>query len=216
GAQWQTDQVEGTLVNGGGYDGLVFDVNGHPHISYCLLTREGPSDVEFRCRRLKYAYHDGTSWHIETVENGGTGILMGEYNAIALDPSGRPHISYYDAQHNQLKHAVRADSGWEIQVVENTNSATAQTSIGVDSNGVVHIIYCDCSTGDIKYARSTGGGWQVDRLNLTDASDVAMALDKNGRPHISYCVCPITSQRTLYYGYYDGLTWHEELVDSSN
>ncbi len=43
-------------------------------------------------------------WNIETVDNSLTDV--GEFNSLALDSSGYPYISYYDAINNHLKYAV--------------------------------------------------------------------------------------------------------------
>lgn len=59
---------------------LAIDTHGHPHIVY------GGTN-------LFYAYHDGSKWHIVTVDSlPGVGGCA----SIAMDKSGEVHIGYYD------------------------------------------------------------------------------------------------------------------------
>jgi hypothetical protein len=51
---------------------------------------------------LKYGYVDASGWHTQTVDSAGD---VGMYTSLALDASGRPHISYIDAGNGDLKHA---------------------------------------------------------------------------------------------------------------
>jgi hypothetical protein len=69
---------------------MALDGQGRPHISY---YDAGLGD-------LKYAYWDGSSWLIQSVDSLGN---VGKYNSLALDPVGRPCISYYDETDGDLK-----------------------------------------------------------------------------------------------------------------
>jgi hypothetical protein len=72
---------------------IAIDTNGHPHIVY------GGNN-------LYYAYHDGSKWHIVTVDPS-SGV--GGYASIAMDKSGKVHIGYYDSTNKNLKYATNAN-----------------------------------------------------------------------------------------------------------
>jgi len=77
----------------GKFSSLALDGADRPHISYYNDTRDD----------LKYAWRDGSTWSVQTVDSVGR---VGQYASLALDSTGQPHISYYDAFPNfSLKYA---------------------------------------------------------------------------------------------------------------
>jgi len=86
--QWTVDD-SGDV---GAFSSIEVDSLGHPHVSY-FDTGNGD---------LKYAWYDGTSWHIEVVDSEGN---VGLYTSLELDAEGHPHISYYDIGDGDLKYA---------------------------------------------------------------------------------------------------------------
>ena len=58
----------------------IRDSSGSPHISYVDSTNG----------LLRYAYHDGASWALSTVDPSGS--VLG-YTSIALDSDGHPRIA---------------------------------------------------------------------------------------------------------------------------
>ncbi len=71
---WRIERVEGSChqTNVGQFSSLALDEQGRPHISY----------YDAAYADLKYAYFDGASWRIETVDSEG---YVGEYTSLALD-----------------------------------------------------------------------------------------------------------------------------------
>ena len=61
---------------------MKIDANDHIHIAY----------YDDYWKNLKYAYFDGSSWHIEPVDTG-DGWNVGKFCSLALDSNNRPHIS---------------------------------------------------------------------------------------------------------------------------
>lgn len=83
---------------------LRLDAAGHPHVVY-------------GADHLYYAWHDGASWHYETVD-GSPGV--GQYACLALDGDGHPHITYSG---NGLKYARWTGSAWNIETVDSDGGA---------------------------------------------------------------------------------------------
>src|SRR5258705_3775676 len=73
------------------------------------------------------------NWRSETVDT----YHVGKYSSIAIDSSGRIHISYYDSFTGNLKYALGAGSNWTVEVVAKAGSPNGAsdfvyTSIAAD------------------------------------------------------------------------------------
>jgi len=79
---------------------------------------------------------------------------------MALDKSGRAHISYFDKTRQTLEYATNASGGWVTEDVEATSGWGAiYTSIAADNEGMVHIAYFDRDRKQLKYAARKSGTW---------------------------------------------------------
>ena len=115
---------------------LRLDAAGYPHIAY-------GSD------HLYYAWHDGATWHLETVDEA-PGV--GSYASLALDGGGYPHISYYDTTNGDLRYAYLDASGWHTQIVDSEGVVGRNTSLALDGSGYPHIGYNNITDDDLMYA----------------------------------------------------------------
>lgn len=79
---------------------ITIDSMDRPHVTYVLYYNAEPVTDD-----LKYAWFDGTVWHIEFLD---TGDVLSGYssNSIDVDSQNRPHVSY--ARDDGLIHAVGA------------------------------------------------------------------------------------------------------------
>jgi len=153
----------------GWYNSLALDSGDNPHISYRQVY-DGESN-------LKYAYHDGTNWHIETVDGSDR---IGYCTSIAVDSGDNPHISYYDAANDDLKYAYY-DDGWHIQTVDSFGSVGDYNSLALDSGDNPHISYYDSTNDAIKYAFSCTTPHDFAGLKGTHLFTVP-DTDPNGHP----------------------------------
>lgn len=133
----------------------------------------------------------------------------GEYNSIAIDPSGRPHISYLDNSNPAdyvLKHAYFDGRAWKTETVD-SGDVGWWSAIAVDSSGHIHISYHTDKSSSLKYAYHDGTGWE---LTIVDSGgySTSLALDSNGRPHITH----VSAMNELRYAQYDGSTWLTETI----
>lgn len=93
GSTWAIEQIAGLKqFRDMGNRHLVLDSAGHPRAVY-------GGD------HLYYAWHDGTSWQTETVDDA-PGV--GRYPALALDDLDPPHVSYLDELNADLKYAYQS------------------------------------------------------------------------------------------------------------
>ena len=197
---WELEVVDPTMSYCAQSDrGLVLDAAGHPHIAY---------GGDF----LYYAHFDGTTWHRETVD---VSRGVGGRPAIALGPSGLPHIGYYDAPRDCVKHAYKDAEGWHIEAADDTEAAGG-CAIGVDSTGGVHLSYRGpTATDGLLYAYKSGSGWSIETIDATQHNigyDPSLVVDAEGRPHVSYQAVGegSTPIHGLRYAYRDAEGWHAE------
>lgn len=129
---------------------IAVDTISHPHVVY-------GGD------HLYYVYHDGAAWHYETAD---LSSGVGSYASIALDTSGKAHISYYDSANVALKYATNATGSWITTIVDSSGGVGTYTCIALDTSGKVHISYTyDNGVGyfvynaDLKYATNESGSW---------------------------------------------------------
>ncbi|MCP4539926.1 MAG: hypothetical protein GY832_22530 [Chloroflexi bacterium] len=98
---WHIETVDGDEYMHYYYASLALDRVGRPHISYCELNPFIIYSPRY-CTKLKYAWRDGVTWHVEIVDDKG---YAGGFTSLALDRAGRPYISYNDSSNHNLKQA---------------------------------------------------------------------------------------------------------------
>jgi hypothetical protein len=182
----------------GGYTPLVLDSSGRPHLGYSLSGK------------LHYAHHDGTQWHIETVES-----EQGTWIDLALDSADHPHISYLDDWPNyDLKYAHFDGTSWVIETVDSTGNVGRYTSLDLDANDHPHISYHDRTHLNLNYAYFDGMSWFTQTVDSGGWDGTSLALDASGHPHITYDDSAGDNMDYLRYAHYDGTDWLIEVVES--
>ncbi len=168
----------------GRWTSLALDSSDEPHIIY--------QDRSNNC--LKYAYHNASGWHIETVASYGDYQGQNPRASLVIDSSDHPCISYYDYEGNDLKYAHHDGSGWHYEIVDNSSEGVGMwNSLALDSVGRPHVSYCKWNLElsrleGLKYAYRDDTGWQIENVDLIGAvgSYNSLALDSSDYPHISY------------------------------
>jgi hypothetical protein len=132
---------------------------------------------------------------VVTVDDVG---FVGRYSSLAVETSGRIHVSYWDLSNADLKYATCAAgcdgaAGWQAFTVDGGGLVGEYTSLAVDAGGRVHVSYYDNTNDDLKYATCAAGcdaatGWQAATVDATDnvGQYNSLAVDASGRVHISY------------------------------
>ena len=153
-----------------------------------------------------------TLWSLETPD---ITASVGTYSSIAVDSTGRPFISYYDATGNNLKFAWRHPTleTWSYEYVDGPDSVGAFSSLALDSSGNPHISYYDATNGDLKIGAKFQTDWLfvvVDSIGDVGAFS-SLALDSIGNIYISYYDA---SNESLKYAVAIFGSWSIETVDS--
>lgn len=169
---------------------LAVDDDGHLHVAYGR-------------NKLFYSAYDGTAWRHEVIDT-----FAGLNPSLALDASGRAHISYFTYEEMAVRYAHQTGSGWQIETVEmETHSATP--SLALDSQGHPHIAYAT-EYGELRYAHKTASDWIIEKI-AGGVQKQSLALDSAGQPHVSF-----VADGVLKYGLRLAAGWQISDVGPSN
>jgi hypothetical protein len=204
---WHTETVDSD-GKVGQYTSLVLDDEGHPHISYCKLTSSGLS-----CTNLKYAWHDGTTWHTETADDD---YNTGAWTSLILDSSGRPHITYSRSNPKELRYAYKHQGEWYVETIDNQGQYSSLV-MEPYSPRRLHVSYYGNVSQTLKYAYNDGT-WHVEEAdtNAPVGGHTSLAIWAYAFP------TPVESPRIAYYdwsninlkyAYQDHTGWNHETVD---
>ena len=210
GSSWNIETVD-SVGDVGKYTSLAFDNLGNAKISYYDET-VGFGHM-YDNHDLKYAYFNGTSWDIETVDKGGA---VGEWTSLAFDPFWNPAISYFDGINEDLKYAHFNGTNWDLETVANQYRIGEYSSLAFDPSGNPAISFLDWSHGSLCYAHWNGSSWEyreVDRGGFVGRW-TSLAFDLLGNPAISYYDA-LSTNGNLKYARFNGTSWDVETVDSA-
>ena len=151
-------------------------------------------------------------WSLEIVDD-----LAVQTTSMAMEDSGRRHISYYDLFPTRLKYAFYDGSNWPIEVDDDTFDSGEYSSIAVDAGGNPHISYYgDYQDGGLKYAvrNAASSTWSVEIVDQgrPQGEYTSLALDGSGNPRVSYRSIG-TGTSHLWFASFDG-SWTIEQVES--
>jgi hypothetical protein len=146
---WQTQILPTTFSSGFESTSLALDSEGMPHIIYASIENEVDSTIY---RVLRYAHLNEGQWQIQLVD-GVLGVAgdVGGYNALALDRSDYPRVSYFaGGAGGGLKYAFYDGSDWQFQIVDTDGFYTSLALDEFDNNYISYRQF-----GQLKLARST-------------------------------------------------------------
>jgi hypothetical protein len=199
-APYYNSQVVDSVGDVGRYSSIAVDDQTVPRIVYYDATR---GDLKYAVKR---AADWDSSWVLSVVDSAGD---VGRYASLAVDAAGKEHVSYYDAAHGDLRHAVHVGASWQVEVVDSDGDAGRWTSLAADRTGRIHIGYAADGGRVLAYAVTTGSGWS--REFVATAADsiryTAIALDPEDRPAIAFA-----DASGLRFARRDGTAWTVETV----
>jgi len=176
---WALETVDDSIGGIQNYSSIAVDSEGKVHIAYYDDVGDD----------LKWAYYNGSSWNIETVDSTGN---VGQHCSIVVDSSNTPHISYQDDTNGNIKYATRIGTdNWATETVDDTGKLGdgLGTSIDIDSDSIIHIAYAvECATvEELRYAYMSGATWNIEVVDTSDGvASPSLALDSSDIPHIGY------------------------------
>jgi hypothetical protein len=194
--------------NVGRFNAIAADSAGNPWIVY----RDDTNNAVRVARWVPEPVVTG-SWKITTVATGSGGPT-----STAVDPSGRPCISYYNETEKSLKFMRRDSSGsWNTETVAGDGQGQ-YSSLVLNQYGYPVVSYYDAKNHAVKYARWTGTNtWSISTVESNvilgdDGGPTSLVLDSlSGLARIAYYD---TKSQHLHYEAenYDG-SWRLDQVD---
>ena len=111
-------------------------------------------------------------------------------NAMVLDDSGNPHISfsYNDGNGEDLYYANRVDGVWSATAVETYGSVGMENDIAIDDNyyHIVHRKWINSNDGTLLYSTNDETETSPVEIGASAWTGSSIALDSNGFVHIAY------------------------------
>ncbi|MFH1144283.1 MAG: FlgD immunoglobulin-like domain containing protein [Candidatus Eisenbacteria bacterium] len=116
--------------------------------------------------------------------------------ALAVSPTGAPHIAWADGRHGayEIYYAAKNGSVW-VEERLTTHGAGAQCpAIALDAAGEPHLAWEDRrqvpGTSKIYYKKRVGGVWQADQQltfeEMTESREPTLAIDAMGDVHVAW------------------------------
>ena len=200
---WQiTTIAEGEFA---GFLHVATDDDGAAHVSY--HSGQPPRMYRGRFRRLRgdtsYAVLRGREWELQTTMGRDRG---GFDNSIAVDSSGRPHVSAvkpFGRTHGLEYLTVDHRGLWVVEPIETGFQSWDDTSsIAIDPFGAPHVTYFDTGQENLALASRSEAGWNLDIIDEEKGTgrNSSLVIDDTGRFHVSYLMETGTTSAAVKYG----------------
>ncbi len=151
------------------------------------------------------------TWEIKTLDSGG---CTGYWTSIRLDSEGNVHIVYRDDTDNQLIHISQDASGWQSEILDNSDCWFI--SMVLDSDDMPHVAYFDHTENEICYVHWDGAVWVTTPVesmiytgDIYPRTDIELTADNT--PHIVWFD---TEHERLRYAVGTGSGWSLSTIDS--
>lgn len=187
GSSWKKEVVDSGDVTA--YHSLSYDSSGNPAIAYSYDANPNL----FGSDTVKLARKSGSSWSLQVVETGLTGMGVGA--SLGFDPStGHPAIfhGWANATTDAGKRFVSwSGSSWTTEVITNV-TLTSSGTMAFDATGAPVVAYRRLISGGgcvVDFARRNGGVWEIEEADsspVTPGSPIDISIRVQGSPTIAY------------------------------
>src|SRR5208337_1523963 len=167
-------------------------------------------------------------WAITTVDNAVTPIegepLHSESQSVslAIDPSGTPHISYFDYKSQRIMYATLTSGAWTTKKVTDA-VGYGSVSLALDPDGHPAIGYGGYHLNmGLEYAHWKGSAWSSEKVadgvgwgKIGEAGTgyfSSLAIDQKGTPYIVYNNGRKGDSASLMYATKNGTVWTNTVI----
>jgi hypothetical protein len=183
---------------------LDIDAYNRPHIAYLHSQLMGDA------KTLRYTFWDGDTWQNADMDSAGA-----SFPSLALDSQSRPHIVYIDTL-DTLRYALWDGSMWRIEKLDYCGLHDEHPCLALDTYDQPHILYCAGPSAYLRYLHWEDGSWDHEVIQERPHFDRDLALDSKDHPHITWLEDIPCEHLGIFYGWWDGVEWHSELVDGDS
>jgi subtilisin family serine protease len=162
----------------GAANDLAYDRDGVLHFAYY-----NPA-----IHNIKYATRNTSGLWSATKVVDTTGNDVGATLSLALDPTGKPALAYYDATHGDANYARFDGQKWKISIIDSKNIAGQFPSLAFDLAGNPVVAYYRKTSGDLRVMRHDGTQWVRNEVDVADnvGQFNSLSVSANGTIGVAY------------------------------
>ncbi len=208
---WNSTIIDGSNVTTNWAEiNAAFDDQGEILVSY------RGNDPDSDMRGLILARQVSGQWQRQFVAELDTGPPT-PYHGLTVDEDNRLHLAYRDSAFSSVVWTHLDDSQqWQSDVAYSPEPLVGTRSSLVRlGDGTVHALYWDASNERIRHARRIAeDSWQIDTVSITAEALASMSrLQQGSDDSLHFVYREDGSPRRMFYMWYDGSQWHEELIE---
>lgn len=198
GTQWKSEALDGAgsppglgaTPNAVGANSSAQFINGQLDVFYDDTTGNN----------IRHAWYRN-GWRFETIdgEGGGPGARTPNVvrDASLMAYNGAPHIYYYDATANRLRHAFWTGTTWQYELLDNAGGwDTGNEPVAALVDGMPYVYAFDATNNTLRRGYYTGFTWvfaPIDGASSASVNRTTNAVGRGasvvlfgGRPHLFY------------------------------
>jgi hypothetical protein len=217
-----SEELRYASFDGSDWDLQTVPIEGNPACSPSSIAIADSGDVhivyeDWSRGYLRYAYYDGIDWQTARVDYETDSLETGTYSSLALDQDGYPHIGYYNAKYESLRHIYKTSPRTWVSNRPRYSPADVgrYTSLAIDGYGYVHVSAYDATNNDLVCAYQDACRWNEMTLRTTNVDDglyTSLDVTDDGEAYISYYDARFGD---LYIANFNHADYHTDKLDDT-